>query len=173
MSFSFILTKIRTQGIYSCSPYSNDSFLRLLFEKGVDKPLAATDAWSSASPFGSSFCFRDCIPRVPVCSLLWALQCRAALLKGRPLRLQDGLAQCRRIMDLLSPLDIATLAGLEQLWARGTWNHMLCPVAPAFTRQHLVCSVSFHLLSVAALSAHGLLLWPNRGCNQEGEFTDC
>lgn len=118
-----------------------------------------------------SFSFRDCVPGVLVCSLLWALQGRAALLRGRPLRLQEGLAQCWRLLALLAPLDFATLAGLEQLWARGTRNHMLGPVAPAFTRRHLICSVPFHLLPVAAPSAHDLLLRPNPGCTQEGEFT--
>lgn len=117
-----------------------------------------------------SCCFRDCVPGVTVCSLLWALHHRAAILEGWHLRLQEGLVLCRRLLALLSPLDLAALAGLEQLRARGTRNHMLRTVAPPFTHQHLLCALSLHLLSAAAPSAHGLLLWPNPGCSQEGEF---
>lgn len=80
------------------------------------------------------------------------------------------MALCRRLLAVLSPLDLASLSGLEQLRARRTRYHVFRPVAPPFTHERLICVVSFHLLPAAAPSTHGLLLWPNPGCNQEGEF---
>lgn len=128
--------------------------------------------WSQYLVFGllPSCFFRDCVPGVLVCSLLWALHHCTAFLEGWHLRLQEGLALCRRLLALLSPLDLSTLPGLEQLWTWGTRYHMLSPVAPPFTHQRLVCVMSLHLLSAAAPSTHDLLLWPNLLCNQEGEL---
>lgn len=122
-----------------------------------------------SSVFSSGF-IRDCVPRVPVCSLLWALHHRALLLPGWHLQLQESLALCRRLLALLPLLDVAPLPGLEQLWPWGTRDHMLRPVAPPLAHQHLICVVSLHLLPSAAPSTHGLLLWPNPACNQEGEW---
>lgn len=118
----------------------------------------------------SSCSFRDCVPGVLVDPLLWALHHCAVLLEGWHLRLQEGLDLRWRHLALLSPLDLAALPRLEQLRPRGTWDHVLRPVAPPFNNQHLICVVSLRLLSAAAPSAHDLLLWPNPGCDQEGEF---
>lgn len=74
------------------------------------------------------------------------------------------------LLALLSPLDPAALAGMEQLRAGGSWHHVLGPVAPPFPQQHLLCAVSLHLLPPAAPPAHGLLLWSHPGCHQEGKF---
>lgn len=59
---------------------------------------------------------------------------------------------------------------MEQLRAGGSGHHVLSPVAPPVPNQHLLRAVSLHLLPAAATSAHGLLLRPHPGCNQEGEF---
>lgn len=107
-------------------------------------------------------CFnRDCVPCVLVSSIVWALHHRSPFLSGWCLRLQKGLAVCWRLLVLLSLLDIASPPRLEQLWTRGSWYHLLRPVAPPLTLQHLVCVVSLHLLSAVAPSAHAIFLWKN------------
>lgn len=118
-------------------------------------------------------CFnRDCVPCVLVSSIVWALHHRSPFLSGWCLRLQKGLAVCWRLLVLLSLLDIASPPRLEQLWTRGSWYHLLRPVAPPLTLQHLVCVVSLHLLSAAAPSAHAIFLWKNPDGHKEGEFRD-
>lgn len=132
--------------------------------------LSCVNLWFTFYIFSILVFFRDCVPGVLVCSLLWALHRRAAFLPGRHLRLQEVLALCGGLLALLSALDPATPPGLEQLWARGTRDYMLCPVAPPFTQQRLIRVVSLHLLPAAAPSGDDLLLWQDPGGNQEGEF---
>lgn len=113
---------------------------------------------------------RDRVPGFPIYPFLWALYYSAELLRGRPLRLQEGLALCWGLLALLSPLDPTAFPGLEQLWSRGAWHHLLCPVAPAHGDQCLIRLMSLHFLPAAAPPAHDLLLQQNSCCHQEGEF---
>lgn len=129
--------------------------------------------WYWPDCFLLSFFTRDCVPGVSVHSLLRALHHCTAFLPGWHLRLQESLVLCRRLLALLSLLDVAAFPGLEQLRARGTWHHVFRPVAPPLAHQRVICVVSVHLLSAAAPSAYGLLLRQNPCCNQEGEGHRC
>lgn len=115
-------------------------------------------------------CFRNRVLGLPVGPLLRALHRRAAALAGRHLRLQEGRVLRGRLLALRPPLDLAPLAGLEPLRARRSRDHVLCPVAPAFAGQRLVCAVPLHLLPAAAVPAHGLLLRPHPAGSQKGEL---
>ena len=113
---------------------------------------------------------RYCIPGVPGCAVLWALHHSPALCPGGHFRLQKGKALCCGILALLSAVDTSSVAGLEQLWARGARHHMLGPVAPTLCVQCLIRVVSVHLLPLAAPPPHGLLLWTHPLCYQEGKL---
>lgn len=114
--------------------------------------------------------YRNRVLGLPVRPLLRALRRCAAALAGRRLRLQKGRLLRGRLLALRPPLDLAPLAGLEPLRARRSRDHVFYPVAPPFSSQHLVRAVPLRLLPAAAVPGHGVLLRPNPGGSQKGEF---
>lgn len=135
----------------------------------AERRLARRSIYWSHNP--SCFqCLRDRVPGVSGGPLLRAVHHRVAHISGGHLRLQESLDQHCRLLVLLSRLDRATFAWMEQLRAGGSRHHMFGPVAPSLPSQHLLRAVSLHLLPAAATSADGLLLRPHPDCYQEGEL---
>lgn len=80
----------------------------------------------SGHPNMSSVCFlRDCLADLFGNPLLWSLQHSHRVQQAGD-KLPQASAGCRGHLALLSVLDRAPSAGLEQLWHRGGWNQLLC-----------------------------------------------
>lgn len=83
-------------------------------------------------------------------------------------RLPPSTGRDLLFLALLCGLDCTSTAGLEQVWARGSWHHLLSWLEDPDSEQHLLHHLPVHFLPGPALWHHPLLLWQAPACRQTG-----